>query len=324
MTLVSKIIVSSKTFDFLSILMILLNSLTYSLISNRSNQYSQYEALTSLSHDFFLFYFIVEMALKIFACGAFIHRHAYFRDGWNILDFVVIITLIVTYTDVKALDISLLRLVRILKPFKQTAPFGAFQIIINALFSALPLLFVAFAILIFFYLFYAIAGLQIFTGILKQRCFSKESGLVYLEDNSQLLCGNFQCPLDNICGKIIENPYLDVISFDNVFYAILQTLFIVTLDNWSTVMYSVQKVFSNFAWVYFVSLVIVGNYFLISLTLAVIQVKFTETHKMLTDTLNVHRKSMKGRTFIELAELKKEGTWDSRKILRKFKKNGNL
>ncbi len=272
-----------------------------------------------------MFFFIVEMALKIFSFGFFFTKNAYFRDGWNYLDFLVIITLILTYTGIKALDISLLRLVRILKPFKQTkVHLGPFQIIINALFSALPLLFVAFSVLIFFYLFYAIAGLQIFTGILKQRCFHDKTGLTYRRNNNEFLCGNSdsQCPLDYICGKIVENPYLDVMNFDNVFYAILQTLFIVTLDNWSTVMYNVQKVFSNFAWVYFVSLVIVGNYFLISLTLAVIQVKFTEAHNMLTDTLNVKRKSMKGRTFIELAELKKEGTWDSRKIQRKFKKNG--
>lgn len=315
----SKKIVLSKSFQLLSFLMILLNSLTYSLISNRSNKYEQYSSVIGLSHDFFLFFYLVEMALKIFSYGLLLHPYAYFRDGWNILDFVVIVTLLVTYTDVKSLDISLLRLLRLLKPMKSHASFGTFQIIISALFSALPLLCVAFAILIFFYLFYAIAGLQIFSGVLKQRCFQENTGL-FFED--EYLCGNSRCPEEFSCAKLLENPYFGVISFDNVLLSLLQALLIVTLDNWTTIMYSVQKVMSNFAWVYFVSLVILGNYFLISLTLAVIKVKFSESHKNLTDALNVHRKSVKARTFIELSELKKEGTWDARKIQRKFKRNG--
>lgn len=314
----------STWFQLLSILIILLNCLTYSLISNRSNHYENYTELISLSRDFFLFFYIVEMGLKVFAFGLFVPYNSYFRDGWNWLDFIVIITLIVTYTDVKSLDISLLRLLRLLKPPRDHLVFGPFRIIVSALFSALPLLFVAFSMLIFFYLFYAIAGLQIFSGILKQRCFQNETGLIYLPSGNDYLCGNLKCPYGFTCGKLLNNPYLGVINFDNFFYSVIQTLLIVTLDNWTTIMYSIQKVFSNFAWVYFVTLVIVGNYFLISLTLAVIKVKFSESHKHLTDSLSKQRRSMKGRTYIELAELKKEGTWDSRKIQRKFKNNNGI
>ncbi len=32
------------------------------------------------------------MFLKIFAMGFFINRKSYLRDGWNILDFIIIIT----------------------------------------------------------------------------------------------------------------------------------------------------------------------------------------------------------------------------------------
>ena len=321
----AKSIVKSTWFQLLSIVIILLNSLTYSLITNRSNHYEDYSQLISLAHDFFLFFYIVEMGLKVFAFGLFAPENSYFRDGWNWLDFVVIVTLIVTYTDVKSIDISLLRLVRLLKPSRRDRlVFGPFQLIISALFSALPLLLVAFSMLIFFYLFYAIAGLQIFSGSLKQRCIQNGTGLIYLPDGNDYLCGNLLCPDGFTCVKLLNNPYLGMISFDNFFYSLILTLLIITLDNWSTIMYCVLKVFSNFAWVYFVSLVIIGNYFLVSLTLAVIQVKFSESHKQLTDSLSKQRKSMKGRTYIELAELKKEGTWDSRKIQRKFKNNDGI
>jgi hypothetical protein len=267
----------------------------------------------------------VEMGLKMFGFGLFIHDNSYFRDGFNCLDFVVIITLIVTYANIKSLDISLLRLLRLLKPISKNYALGPFQIIITALFSVLPWLFVAFIMLMFFNLFYAIAGLQIFSGILKQRCFQTTTGLLYNDPNiSDYVCGDLECPLEYSCGKILDNPYLGIINFDNICYSLLMTLLIMTLDNWSTIMYFVLKVFSNYAWVYFVSLVVMGNYFLVSLALAVIQGKFTESHKHLTTSLNIQRKSIKGRTFLELAELKKEGTWDTRKIQKKFQENGNF
>lgn len=39
----------------------------------------------------FLIIYIIEMVLKVIAMGFFSQKHSYLRDGWNILDFSVVI-----------------------------------------------------------------------------------------------------------------------------------------------------------------------------------------------------------------------------------------
>jgi len=61
-----------------------------------------------------------------------------------------------------------------------------------AIFSALPLLKDAIIILIFFYFIFAIAGLQLFSGLLKKKCFFIDSGILYIDklSGNPQLCGS--------------------------------------------------------------------------------------------------------------------------------------
>ena len=72
-------------------------------------------------------------------------------------------------------------------------------------------------------------------------------------------------------------------------------------------MYSIQKTFSNFAWIYFLSLIILGNFFLLNLNLAVLKVKFSEAHSLMKNKIYVKKKSHF--LVFDLAKLKKEGIW---------------
>ena len=58
-------------------------------------------------------------------------------------------------------------------------------------------------ILMFFFIIFAIAGLQLFSGLLKRRCFAPVTGIPHPED---LLCGSQSCPAGYICGKMLNNP----------------------------------------------------------------------------------------------------------------------
>ena len=74
-------------------------------------------------------------------------------------------------------------------------------------------------------------------------------------------------------------------------------------------MYNIQKTFTNYAWIYFLLLVILGNFFLLNLNLAVIKVKFSETHSSMT---NISLKKVKEIPLIyDLFKLKREGIWQS-------------
>ena len=48
------------------------------------------------------------------------------------------------------------------------------------------------------------------------------------------------------------------------------------------------KPFRLFSWIFFISLVIFGNFFLINLTLAVIKVKYTDVNKAFEKTIKLN------------------------------------
>jgi len=53
----------------------------------------------------------------------------------------------------------------------------------------------------------------------------------------------------------------------------------VTMEGWSDIQYMMQKAYSPYMFMFFVPLVFIGAFFLLNLTLAVINSKFTEAHK---------------------------------------------
>jgi hypothetical protein len=51
-------------------------------------------------------------------------------------------------------------------------------------------------------------------------------------------------------------------------------------------MYAIQKSFTNFISVYFLALIVIGGYFLVNLTLAVIKIKFYDHVNLMPDISN--------------------------------------
>ena len=148
----------------------------------------------------------------------------------------------------------------------------------QALFAAMPLLADTLMILTFFFFVFSIAGSQLFSGLLKFRCVSIETGKV---ENEEALCGGEStCPGGYFCGKTNENPNYGVTNFDVIFYALLMVFQSVTLEGWSDMMVSLEKVFSAIGiYLFMIPLVFIGAFFLLNLTLAVINSSFNDTHK---------------------------------------------
>jgi hypothetical protein len=61
------------------------------------------------------------------------------------------------------------------------------------------------------------------------------------------------------CRRSNENPFNGAISFDNIGYAWISIFQIITLENWSPIMYYLQDSHSFWNWIYFVFLILVIN-----------------------------------------------------------------
>ena len=59
------------------------------------------------------------------------------------------------------------------------------------------------------------------------------------------------------CDKSNRNPFNGAISFDNIGYAWITIFQIITLENWSPIMYYIQDSHSFWNWIYFVFLILV-------------------------------------------------------------------
>lgn len=69
-------------------------------------------------------------------------------------------------------------------------------------------------------------------------------------------------------------------NFDNIFWALLNIFQCVTLEGWSEMMVLYQKVYTYYVLLFFVPLVFIGAFFLLNLTLAVINTSFNDAQEL--------------------------------------------
>lgn len=136
------------------------------------------------------------MALKIIGLGFLFNEGAYLRDAWNILDFVIVVTAYpaVIWNSSSGVDLSALRSLRVLRPLRTISSIKALRNILAALFSAAKPLANSIFMLVFFFMVFAIGGLQLFMGLLKKRCFYEDTGILYeLIDDDAFCKDNSSC-----------------------------------------------------------------------------------------------------------------------------------
>ena len=121
--------------------------------------------------------FTIEAIMKIIAFGFLWNQYqgvaAYLRNGWNILDFTVVL---VSFTDIYYLyasnssssqnlsSIKALRAIRALRPLRMISKNKGLQIAIKTLFSSIPAMANVLLICILFLLIFAILGVSFFKG----------------------------------------------------------------------------------------------------------------------------------------------------------------
>jgi len=283
-------IISTKTFDNMSIMVILMNSLVMMTEDPADQNPPEYYAIID---NVFLGLYSIEMALKIVGLGLLFSENAYLKNSWNMLDFVIVLSGYVTLaTEAKeqegglvevgaqksesSVDLAGLRVFRVIRPLKTISSVKGLKVLMTALLSSIPLLKDTIIILLFFFTVYSIAGTQLLAGNLKFRCVSIQEGRIHPDD---LICGGFHgCPGGYFCGKTNENPNFGVSNFDNCMYSLLIVFQSVTLEGWSEIQRMMQQAYTVYIFVYFLPLVFIGAFFLLNLTLAVINSSFTEAH----------------------------------------------
>eukprot|EP00826_Nyctotherus_ovalis_P054950 TRINITY_DN7255_c0_g1_i5.p1 TRINITY_DN7255_c0_g1~~TRINITY_DN7255_c0_g1_i5.p1 ORF type:complete len:661 (+),score=194.49 TRINITY_DN7255_c0_g1_i5:564-2546(+) len=217
-----------------------------------------------------------ELVLKVVAMGLIFNEGAYLRDLWNVFDLIIVAFGYFQYMNLGGggFDLRPLRVFRVLRPLRTVTSIEGLRILMAALVGAIPMLLNAVIVLIFFFTIFAIAGLQMWYGILKKRCMETATG-IFMEDE---ICGSRTCPDGYTCEDFGESPNYDVTKFDNFFSAMLVVFTAVTQEGWTTVQGYLIYAFGYASPVYFNILIYTGSYFFFNFTLAVINSKVSSLY----------------------------------------------
>ena len=270
-------LIKHKYFEYMTLAIIIWNSIVLAL----DDPTQEATELTKTFDLIFLVLYTIEMVLKIVGMGFMLNKGSYLRETWNVLDFIIVVSAYIPYfleSDGTSVDLTALRSLRVLRPLRTISSIGNLRLIITSLLNALPTLRDLILILLLLFMVFAIAGLQLFMGLLKRRCFLPETGRPWLdEEGESMLCGSQTCPGGFVCGKMIQNPKFGVVHFDDIANSFLMVFQIVTLEGWNEIMVFLQSTFTSIVSLYFVALIFCGSFFLLNLFLAVIKVEFTKT-----------------------------------------------
>ena len=102
-----------------------------------NNTQSTYSIVLSILNVVLNWIFVIECCLNIFVYGLCKHKGSYLRDPWNILDFVVAISPVVS-TLLGGHNVSTIRvarLLRALRPLRVIRKYKGMRLVVNALFN---------------------------------------------------------------------------------------------------------------------------------------------------------------------------------------------
>uniref|UniRef100_A0AAZ3RGA0 Voltage-dependent L-type calcium channel subunit alpha n=1 Tax=Oncorhynchus tshawytscha TaxID=74940 RepID=A0AAZ3RGA0_ONCTS len=255
----------------------------------------------STNHDLetveyaFLIIFTIETFLKIIAYGLVMHQNSYVRNGWNMLDFVIVIVglfsvvleVITKEGDAGGqggkpggFDVKALRAFRVLRPLRLVSGVPSLQVVLNSIIKAMvPLLHIALLVL-FVIIIYAIIGLELFIGKMHASCYLVGTGILAEEEPVPCAVSGHgrQCRMNGtVCREGWHGPNGGITNFDNFLFAMLTVFQCITMEGWTDVLYWMNDAMgSELPWVYFVSLVIFGSFFVLNLVLGVLSGEFSK------------------------------------------------
>ncbi|XP_077461225.1 voltage-dependent T-type calcium channel subunit alpha-1H-like isoform X2 [Stigmatopora argus] len=157
-------------FERVSILAILLNCVTLGMFQPCDDTHFLLQALD----DGIFVFFAGEMLVKMVALGIIGHN-GYLGDTWNRLDFFIVIVGMLEYSlDGHNVSLSAIRTVRVLRPLRAINRVPSMRILVTLLLDTLPMLGNVLALCFFVFFIFGIVGVQLWAGLLRNRCFMSE------------------------------------------------------------------------------------------------------------------------------------------------------
>ncbi|KAL7989697.1 hypothetical protein Chor_012363 [Crotalus horridus] len=205
-------------------------------------------------------------------------------------------------------NVSALRTFRVLRALKTISVIPGLKTIVGALVQSVKKLSDVMILTVFCLSVFALIGLQLFMGNLRNKCVIWPIDLneTYLENGTKgfnweeyinnvsnfytipgfldpLLCGNSsdagQCPEGFTCMKAGRNPNYGYTSFDTFSWAFLALFRLMTQDFWENLYQLTLRAAGKTYMIFFVLVIFVGSFYLVNLILAVVAMAYEEQNQ---------------------------------------------
>ncbi|KAM7397221.1 hypothetical protein PAMP_020211 [Pampus punctatissimus] len=255
----------------------------------------------------FIAIYTFEAIIKILSRGFCVGHFTFLRDPWNWLDVIIISTAYLTvFADLG--NVSVMSAFRAIRILKIIAVVPGLRTTVGTLIQLVKRLMNVFTITVFFLSIFAVVGLLLYMGVLKNKCvlpfppvnnqnYSSYFNIEETESNGSdyenqyhmpghidtLVCGNStdagSCPENYICVKTGVSPNYGFTSYDTFGWAFLATLRLMTQDFWENLAQLTLRGAGKVNMIYFVVVLFFGSFYLLSLFLAVIAMATVEHSK---------------------------------------------
>ncbi|NWV10028.1 SCN5A protein, partial [Ptilonorhynchus violaceus] len=292
---------------------------------NESSKSSNSSSSSGNKFEFtFTSIYTFESLIKILARGFCLNEFTFLRDPWNWLDFTVIVMAYVGAFS-KLGSVSVLRTFRVLRALKTISVVPGLKVIVGALIQSVKKLADVMILTVFCLSVFALIGLQLFKGNLRQKCIKNttefcnktwESYEDFMDDSEDfarkngtvdiLLCGPGAgvCPPGYKCCKIGPNPDHDFTSFDTFGWAFLSLFRLMTQDYWERLYQQTLRASGKAYVVFFMMVIFLGSFYLVNLILAVVTMAYEDQNK--ATIAETEAKERKFREHMELLQKEQE------------------
>ncbi|CTQ87048.1 Voltage-dependent T-type calcium channel subunit alpha [Caenorhabditis elegans] len=267
-----------KWFDYTVLFFIGINCITLAMERPSIPPDSFERQFLHISGYIFTVIFTGEMMMKVIANGCFIGQAAYFKDGWNILDgILVVISLINIAFELLATGdspkifgvIRVLRLLRALRPLRVINRAPGVKLVVMTLISSLKPIGNIVLICCTFFIIFGILGVQLFKGMM-YHCIGPEVGNVTTKADC----------IEDYRNKWVNHRY----NFDNLGQALMSLFVLSSKDGWVSIMYQgidavgvdVQPIENYNEWrmIYFISFLLLVGFFVLNMFVGVVVENF--------------------------------------------------
>lgn len=255
---------------------------------------------------YFTVLFSLECFLKVIGMGFILDDGSYLRDTWNWLDFIVVVSSLLT-TIPQMKSVSSMRTFRLMRPLRTLTTMPSMRVLISTLLASVAQLGSVLVLALFFFTIFAILGVSLWSGKIYNRCRMTEfpvNGDWETDPSDTRLCSEIrQCAFNRYCGSLAEasrlqekdkrftlNPEIDInrdsmiedlnfsfSSFNNLGTAFLTIFQCITLEGWIDVTNMYRSAYNEtFVQIYFLLCIIVCSFFVLNLTIAVMLLKYDE------------------------------------------------